>query len=239
MLLIARGLNDCAVARMTGVPRSTIRDWRHRRGATHRASACPRCAPRCQSRFPRDSYAYLLGMYLGDGDISKYARTYRLRISLDMKWPGVVSSCTAAVQAVFPHNRATPYRPAIASRCVVVSVYSNHIVCLFPQHGPGPKHLRHVRLDTWQNEIVQEQPGHLLRGLLHSDGCRFINRVRINGKQYAYPRYCFTNASNDILRIFTTACDRLDVAWRKTGRNISIAQRTSVARVDMIGGPKS
>ena len=26
--LIAAGMNDCAIARQTGIPRATIRDWR-------------------------------------------------------------------------------------------------------------------------------------------------------------------------------------------------------------------
>jgi hypothetical protein len=38
--LIATGMNDCAVARMTGVPRPTIRDWRCRPHAA--------CATRAQ-----------------------------------------------------------------------------------------------------------------------------------------------------------------------------------------------
>jgi len=28
--LIAAGMNDCAIARATGIPRETVRDWRHR-----------------------------------------------------------------------------------------------------------------------------------------------------------------------------------------------------------------
>ena len=38
--------------------------------------------------------------------------------------------------------------------CAVVRVYSNHLPCLFPQHGPGKKHERAIVLESWQQEIV-------------------------------------------------------------------------------------
>ncbi len=81
--------------------------------------------------------------------------------------------------------------------------------------------------------------GRLLRGLIHSDGCRVINRVRHPKKSYEYPRYVFSNRSLDIQRIFTTACDELGVSWRQDGPwNISVARRNSVAILDRHIGPK-
>jgi hypothetical protein len=240
--LIARGMGDAAVARITGIPRTTIRDWRLGRCVQTRARAdtCPRCAPPRLCALPHPEYAYILGMYLGDGDITTQARTSRLRISLDLRWPGVLSACAQTMQAVLPHNRVSVYRPDRGSRCVVVSVYSNHLHCLFPQHGPGPKHLRQIVLSGWQAQIAQEHAADLLRGMLHSDGCRFISQQCINGKRYEYPRYAFTNASADILGIFTDACDQLGIEWTRAGdRDVSIARRTSVAYVDEIGGAKS
>lgn len=59
------------------------------------------------------------------------------------------------------------------------------------------------------------------------------------GKTYAYPRYLFTNCSDDIKRIFTEACDRLGVEWRvMNAKNISVPRRASVARLDEFIGPK-
>ena len=184
------------------------------------------------------SYAYLLGLYLGDGTIS-HTRTSRLRIAMDMNTPGIVIGCLKAIRAVLPRNRASAYQPDPASNCIVASVFSNRLVCLFPQHGKGPKHLRPIRLAPWQQTIVSHEPGAFLRGLIHSDGCRFMNRVHIEGKTYVYPRYNFTNASDDIRGLFTAACDELDIHWRRmNARNISIARRESVARLDGLVGPK-
>jgi hypothetical protein len=149
--LLAGGLNDRQVARATGIPRSTIRDWRARPRDERRVASFPVC-PSCGiahhdlARLPRASYAYLLGMYLGDGTIDRYPRTWRLRISLDCAWPGIARECRESMLEVFPRNKIHRYQPDPDSRCWVLSVYSTRLVCLFPQHGPGAKHLRPIKL---------------------------------------------------------------------------------------------
>jgi hypothetical protein len=242
--LLDAGMNDCAVARVTGIPRSTIRDWRRKpRDATRAAGrrACPECGHPAHkfSALARSSYVYLLGLYLGDGVIDCYARTERLRIALDRAWPGVIAECEEAMRALFPDNRVSSYGCAASSGCATVSVYSQQLPCLFPQHGRGAKHLRNIELAPWQLDLVRQAPERLLRGLIHSDGCRFVNRVRAGGRTYCYARYNFTNSSNEIRAIFTSACDLLGVEWRQmNARNISVAQRASVARLDAFVGPK-
>ncbi|WP_176611803.1 hypothetical protein [Actinomadura sp. WMMB 499] len=66
-------------------------------------------------------------------------------------------------------------------------------------------------------------------------------RRRLNDEErwYEYPRCYFTNDSVDIQRIFTDALDRLGIAWRQMNRkNISVARREAVARMDEFVGPK-
>jgi hypothetical protein len=108
---------------------------------------------------------------------------------------------------------------------------------LFPQHGPGPKHLRAIVLDPWQTWVaVERHPRLLLRGLIHSDGCRYINRIR---GRYEYPSYSFSNRSADIRAIFMLTCDRLEISYRQTYEwTISIAKRKDVAKLDVFIGPK-
>jgi hypothetical protein len=66
-----------------------------------------------------------------------------------------------------------------------------------------------------------------------------MNRVRVNGKEYAYPRYNFTNHSADIQRLFTDTLDQLGIAWRQMNRyNVSVARREAVAALDAFIGPK-
>ena len=121
----------------------------------------------------------------------------------------------------------------------VVSSFSRHWPCLFPQTGPGPKHQRPIQLAPWQVRIIDRYPGRLLRGLVHSDGCRVQNKIRHPKKTYTYPRYFFSNRSVDIQRIFCDACERLDVEWRQDGPwDISVARAASVRILDRHVGPK-
>jgi len=63
--------------------------------------------------------------------------------------------------------------------------------------------------------------------------------VRHGEKVYRYPRYNFTNACADIRKLFCDACDVLDIEWHvMNARNISVARRASVARLDEFVGPK-
>jgi hypothetical protein len=145
--LVAMGKSDVDVARRTGVPRSTVRDWRvgrlpGRNGVGARARTCPICQPGSE-QLHEPEYAYLLGLYLGDGYVSKHPRTYCLRIFLDAIYPEIVRACHRALEVVRPANRAWIGRSK-KCRCNVVMMYSNHWPCLLPQMGPGRKHERPI-----------------------------------------------------------------------------------------------
>jgi hypothetical protein len=237
--LLTDGLNDCEIARRTGVPRRTVRDWRVKQAPVARAQfGCPACghARHDDAGLPAQAYAYLLGIYLGDGCISPHRRgVFNLRVTLDVRYPGIIEECRQAITAVIDK------RPGVtkAVGCVQVSSWSKSWPCLLPQHGPGRKHERRIALVDWQRPIVEEHPRALLRGLIHSDGWRGMNRVTVNGKRYAYPRYQFSNVSDDIRRIFCDACDALGIEWRRmNAKNISVAKRASVARLDEFVGLK-
>ncbi len=124
--------------------------------------------------------------------------------------------------------------------CVSVQSYSMHWPCLFPQHGPGRKHLRPIALADWQEPIVDAHAGAFVRGLFHSDGCRTTNRVTVSGRTYQYPRYMFFNESADIIGLCGRSLDRLGIEWRMSRRNtLSVAKRAAVARLDEFVGPKT
>jgi hypothetical protein len=123
--------------------------------------------------------------------------------------------------------------------CMSVRAHWMHWPCLIPQHGPGAKHLRPIELSAWQLEVVDGQPKRSLRGLFHSDGSRFTNRVVRNGRAYTYPRYTFVNESTDIMRLCARSLDQLHMAWKMARPNtLSVARREAVARLDEFVGPK-
>ncbi|MEW2548771.1 helix-turn-helix domain-containing protein [Streptomyces sp. NPDC047002] len=249
LALVDEGLSLNTVARRTGISRAAIRSWQTRPEARPRMSAqtepCFRC--RAAPAPPQDpaAYAYLLGLYLGDGCISPQGRRgHNLRIFCADAWPGLIVQCRAAVRTVRPANGVwTTQRQG----CVEVGSYDRHWPCLFPQHGPGRKHERRIVLEEWQRAVTDACPWEFVRGLVHSDGCRVTNWTEkvVGGvrKRYEYPRYFFTNRSADIRALYTGALDRVGVAWkschqRRTVQNISVARRDAVALMDAHVGAK-
>jgi hypothetical protein len=131
-----------------------------------------------------------------------------------------------------------------APGCVHVSVYSAHLSCLFPQHGPGKKHDRSIILEPWQLAIVEAEPWPFIRGCIRTDGCAFVNRTDVHREEpYEYLSYEFCNMSEDIVRLFINACDRVDVFTRvncdRRGRwDVRINRRPSVALMQANVGVK-
>jgi hypothetical protein len=230
--LAAGSLNASQIADITAIPRSTVRDWLRAPLRTSERLDEPSLH---LEALPEAAYSYLLGFYLGDGCLSRSPRgVYRLRIKTDSRYPQLIRECAAAMQSVMPENRVSiqemPYR------AVEIGCSSKRWPLLFPQHGPGRKHERQIVLEPWQEEIVARFPRELIRGLIHSDGCRVANRV--NDKDY--PRYFFTQVSDDIRRLFCAACRRVGVEYTwNTWKTVSIARAPSVALLDTFVGPKA
>ena len=197
-----------------------------------------RVPPPALNDLPAAEYAYLLGLYLGDGWISQHPRgVFRLRIALDARYQEVIAECCRAARAVFPENRVgTLARPG----CIAVSVYSKRLPDLFPQHGPGRKHTRQIALEAWQQAIVIDHPRWFVKGLFDSDGSYFTNPVKSPaGDRYLYERYMFTNVSGDIRELWIWACSLIGVESRQSNaKNISVARRESVAILNEFLGPK-
>jgi hypothetical protein len=243
--LFNSGASLRSVSRSNGINRSTLREWRDNPEKARAARAhCPRCDGDPTLPDPHADYAYLLGLYLGDGCISvggnPAKRVWKLRIMCADAWPGLVEECVRAMRAIRPTSTVMLQQK---QGCQEVTSYWRHWPCLFPQRGPRKKHLRHIELQPWQQAIVTEHPGDFVRGLIHSDGGRGMNRVRrvlADGDHwYEYPRYLFSNKSTDILALCRAALDRLEVDWRYARWDvISVAKKDAVARLDAHVGPK-
>jgi len=243
MALMEVGRSDNEIARLTGTPRGTVSAWRRGRGVRYHqriASATPDWRPSKAA-----AYSYILGIYLGDGCFSvSPGWAASLIVTLDSAYPGIVGEVEQALEDVIPD---TPVRRFLRMKGSVSALQVNHpaLPFAFPQHGRGKKHLRKIELTDWQLDITRRHPRELLRGLIHSDGCRTVNRFKTklpSGRvaEYAYPRYFFSNLSADIRRIFCDHCELLGIRWTQSNpRNISISHRASVAVLDEFIGPKT
>jgi hypothetical protein len=236
------GLIDREVAQITGVSIGAAQKWRtglRRTPDKERKHAhCPRCD---DASLDERAYAYLLGLYLGDGHITRHRRgVYALSIACADAWPGLITAAKHAMRDVAPASSVFGVQRIGMTE---VKSYSKHWPCLFPQHGPGMKHTRKIELADWQQVIVDQYPGDFARGLMHSDGYRGMNRVRRvwagSEHWYEYPRYLFVNMSQDILGLCGQALDRLGVEWRYSKpTTISVAKKEAVALLDTFVGPK-
>jgi transposase-like protein len=111
--LMASGLSLRSISMSTGISRATLYDWREHPEINAEAhAACSRCAATQSLPEPRDDYAYLLGLYLGDGCISlagaRDKQVWKLRIMCADAWPGLIKECARAMGAVGPATRFVP-----------------------------------------------------------------------------------------------------------------------------------
>lgn len=105
------GMNNCEIGCEIGVNRRTVSDWvrgcsrirkrpdEYKGGRRPVGATCPRCSGETEfvPGLTKYSYAYLLGLYLGDGLISTHPRdVHRLRIFLDRKYSLIIRECEAA-----------------------------------------------------------------------------------------------------------------------------------------------
>jgi hypothetical protein len=241
--LVGLGLSDYEIGRQLGIPRSTVLNWRHGvlPNRPSGVATCNSCGGPGHDRAALDAvaYGYLLGQYLGDGCIFRIGRgSFGLRISSDAAYAGIIRECSRAIQAV-RGRKPYVYRYRDRRLATITSGWTAW-PCLIPQHGPGRKHERTIALASWQVELVESDPRHFIRGLIHSDGWRGMNRVHVKGRDYEYSRYQFSNRSHDIRQLFVYACELLGIATRPWGRwHVSVARRESVALLDEFVGPKS
>jgi hypothetical protein len=163
-------------------------------------------------------------------------------LTLDQRYPAIIGEACRAIESLFAGiHVCRNQRPG----CIAVAATHAAWPHAFPQDGPGRKHNRIIKLEDWQRDLSACYPRPLIRGLIHSDGSRVINRFSTrlpSGRvgNYAYVRYFFTNYSADIRRIFCDHCELLGICWTQSSfKNISISHSDSVAILDQFVGPKA
>ena len=185
--LVRAGWNDCEIARETGIPRGTVRDWRSGRipdfdGANAYLSRMPVAVSSAAATFePAAGRLYVSPGALPRRRVHVHRlprEVYKLRIACAERYPELIRH----VRARWRRSCRTRSAGRRKIGCWEVASFSKHWPCLFPQHGPGKKHERRIELTPWQQELVDRDPRPLIRGLLHSDGCRVLNWV--NGTPY-------------------------------------------------------
>lgn len=233
--LKAQGKNHCEIARELGISRGTVRDICNRDYALPNRMSLQE-EELNTAKFKNAEYAYLLGMYLGDGCLSEHPRTWKYRIACCTFYPEIIQEIVDKLALVLPGNKS-----GIANKkgnCCEVYLYNSKLPELFPT-GLGRKHERKVSLEPWQQEVVEEFPGPLLRGLWQADGCAF----RQKGTERLL--YEFINKSKDVIALTEEALQRLGIGYTKRFRKQGEAEVLAVRRIpevakmfDIIGEKK-
>lgn len=200
----------------------------------------------------QSTYAYVLGLYLGDGYINiqnqKY-QVYKLRIAQESRFADLIAEHITALETLFPRNTVGTFNHTHA-KCCDIYVHSKELNQWFPQHGVGAKHTRPIILETWQQKIIQLFPESFIRGLMQTDGSRYIHRQG----RYEYVKYNFTNVSKDVVDLLCAACDNLNIPWTIHSRpnttpngdkslymkyTVTFNRRDAVTQLESIVGPKT
>ena len=221
--LIAAGMNDCAIARQTGIPRGQCGtgDCRPTIRARSRLGT-QSCGVHTRLRLHSQPQriAICSASTWATAASHEASACWRLRIILDDKYPRhhrPLPRGHRRTNAGPAGSDATPFRQLHRGLSVLET-----LAVSFPQHGPGRKHLRPIRLEPWQEVLVKEATEDFIRGLIDSDGCRVV----ANDRGVRSVRYHFSNRSDDIRGLFCAALDEL----ASHGRGRAGSRSPSIAR---------
>lgn len=192
--LRSAGLNNCEISRRVGAPRSTVRDWSS--GKRPRS-----CLPPSDFIHDPSAYVYLLGLYLGDGCISAHPRgVFRLRITLDVRYPAIAEECEAALQAVLPLNRVA--RHLRQCNCYEISTGARQPSPRSPLARPDP--LRRLSLRKHGARKLALSPL-LVQQPLHPYQADLLRRLRSSryslDRGTAAPKTIYVSRKADVARL--------------------------------------
>jgi hypothetical protein len=232
------GNNHGQIAKQLNIPRTTVRDFLKIKSNIVPKNKVP--LPIEDEAF-RKNYAYFLGIFLGDGCLSLGKKNvYRCRITLDAKYSDIISKTKNCISTIMPNNKTSiVYRPYKGMpSCVDVSCYSKEWIKVLTFYIAGPKWTHSIKLEDWQQSIVEKYPHEFWLGLYHSDGTRY---VQTNTGKFVYS---FCQKSEDITNLFKWCSDLLDIKYTSYKRDnmyniVGFYSRASVSFIDTFAGQKT
>ena len=198
------------------------------------------------------NYSYLLGVFLGDGHLSKYkSGIYSLIISCDPKYINIMDRIQQSIIAIMPLNRCNKAQRYHNNKLSWIDIYSysKEWKLLFPFVQAGKKSDYKITLLPWQLSIIDKYPKDFLAGLIHTDGTRYQTTDK-----YKYVRYVFYQKSKDITDLFIKYCKLIDLKptihlhYIKTNEFITksshiymvgLVKKTDTQFLDTFIGPKT
>lgn len=122
----------------------------------------------------KNLHAYIIGLAIGDGNLSKFPRAIRLRITCDDKYPNLINRIEDAIQQLLPANKVS--RSRCPRNCTNIVCYSNYFEDLFGWSATGGSKIKQdVRVPRWIKNDA-EHTIHCLKGLFETDGSVYKDR---------------------------------------------------------------
>ena len=131
--------------------------------------------PRHMSETEKETLAYVVGVAIGDGNLSNpNGRATRLRITCDKKYSLLIDRIRKAIQVVLPQNKVSLQHRT--ETYLDISCYSNKWEGLLGwKVGQGSKYDQNVSVPTWIKQN-KKYSTYCLKGLLETDGCIYMDR---------------------------------------------------------------
>lgn len=122
----------------------------------------------------KELQAYIIGIALGDGNLSNVRKTTRLRISCDAQYPLLLNKIYTSLQLLLPDNKVNVRKQQ--TNCSDVYVYSNLLENFLGWKAKGgSKFLQKVSVPNWIKQNTSYKIN-CLRGLIETDGSVYVDR---------------------------------------------------------------
>lgn len=163
---------------------------------------------------PKESkeLAEFIGIMLGDGGMTKGQFTIYLSGITDRDYSTYVKKL---IKNLFDLNAGISENNK--SHVIRISISGVNVVKYLEEKGlrVGNKVLLQVGVPEWiwKNKEYSKA---CIRGLMDTDGCFTIHKYKVKGKEYKYPKICFSNHSEPILNFIYKALLKLGYNPKRT-----------------------
>lgn len=170
--------------------------------------------------------AELIGILLGDGGLSRYQLQVTLNRSTDAPYVRYVKQL---LEKLFDTSAGVHYSRHSLGCNVYISSVTAVSFCLRNGLTIGDKIRNGASPPGWVH-VSRAYSAACLRGLIDTDGCFFVERHHVKGREYGYYRMHFVSAS-PVLRGFAfSTLRRLGFDPRVRGRHVTLENPEEVLR---------
>jgi hypothetical protein len=197
----------------------------------------PKNSHRKKVILPRRSnlFAEFMGIMLGDGGINnEWQANITVNAIADKKYVDYVSHLCLQLFGIVPAIRQRKTKQA-----TVISLASTSVVDFLVAQGlpRGNKLFAGLKIPLWIMENREYQRV-CVRGLVDTDGCLYIHKHIVAGKQYRNLGFCFTSYSPELVLQVASILEENGIkpAVPRGGRNVYLYRAESIQKYLRIFG---